>query len=45
MSFWDTRRSAKPEFIFEDEKRKLIQNMDYLNDNDCRRTNPIQKMG
>ena len=29
MSFWDTE-SAKPEFIFEDEKRKLIQNMDYL---------------
>jgi hypothetical protein len=29
MSFWDTT-DAKPEFIFEDEKRKLIENMDYL---------------
>ena len=29
MSFWDTE-PAKPEFIFEDEKRKLIENMDYL---------------
>ena len=29
MSFWETE-PAKPEFIFEDEKRKLIENMDYL---------------
>jgi|TARA_R110000796_G_scaffold74637_2_gene167860 hypothetical protein len=29
MSFWDVE-DAKPEFIFEDEKRKLIENMDYL---------------
>jgi hypothetical protein len=29
MSFWDTE-PAKPEFIFEDEKRKLIENMNYL---------------
>ena len=29
MNFWDTE-PAKPEFIFEDEKRKLIENMDYL---------------
>mgnify|MGYP000135457168 CR=1 FL=1 len=29
MSFWDTE-PAKPEFVFEDEKRKLIENMDYL---------------
>jgi len=29
MSFWDTE-PAKPEFIFEDEKQKLIDNMDYL---------------
>ena len=29
MSFWDTT-PEKPEFIFEDEKRKLIENMDYL---------------
>ena len=29
MSFWDSE-PAKPEFIFEDEKRKLIENMDYL---------------
>ena len=29
MSFWDTE-PAKPEFVFEDAKRKLIENMDYL---------------
>ena len=29
MSFWDTE-PQKPEFVFEDEKRKLIENMDYL---------------
>ena len=29
MSFWDTT-PEKPEFIFEDEKRKLIENMNYL---------------
>jgi hypothetical protein len=29
MSFWETE-PAKPEFIFEDEKQKLIDNMDYL---------------
>ena len=29
MSFWDTE-PAKPEFIFEDEKQKLIDNMNYL---------------
>ena len=29
MSFWDTE-PAKPEFIFENEKRKLIDNMNYL---------------
>ena len=29
MNFWDTE-PAKPEFVFEDEKRKLIENMDYL---------------
>jgi len=29
MSFWETE-SAKPEFIFENEKKKLIENMDYL---------------
>ena len=29
MSFWDSE-PAKPEFIFEDEKRKLIENMNYL---------------
>tara|TARA_Y100000361_G_scaffold128524_1_gene123499 strand:- start:453 stop:1661 length:1209 start_codon:yes stop_codon:yes gene_type:complete len=29
MSFWDTE-PAKPEFIFEDEKKKLIDNMNYL---------------
>ena len=29
MSFWDTE-PAKPEFIFEEEKRKLKENMDYL---------------
>ena len=29
MSFWDTE-PAKPQFVFEDEKRKLIENMDYL---------------
>jgi hypothetical protein len=29
MSFWDTE-PAKPEFIFENEKRKLIENMNYL---------------
>lgn len=29
MNFWDTT-SEKPEFVFEDEKRKLIENMDYL---------------
>jgi len=29
MSFWETE-PYKPEFIFEDEKRKLIENMDYL---------------
>jgi hypothetical protein len=29
MNFWDTT-PTKPEFIFEDEKRKLIENMDYL---------------
>jgi hypothetical protein len=29
MSFWDTE-PAKPEFIFEDEKIKLIKNMNYL---------------
>ena len=29
MSFWDTE-PAKPQFIFEDEKRKLIENMNYL---------------
>ena len=29
MSFWDTE-PAKPEFVFEDEKQKLIDNMDYL---------------
>ena len=29
MNFWDTT-PEKPEFVFEDEKRKLIENMDYL---------------
>ena len=29
MSFWDSE-PAKPEFIFEDEKRKLIENMNFL---------------
>lgn len=29
MSFWDTEPQT-PEFIFEDEKRKLIENMNYL---------------
>jgi len=29
MNFWDTE-PAKPEFVFEDEKQKLIENMDYL---------------
>jgi len=29
MSFWDTE-PAKPEFIFENEKKKLIDNMNYL---------------
>jgi len=29
MNFWDTE-PQKPEFVFEDEKRKLIENMDYL---------------
>ena len=29
MSFWDTE-PQKSEFVFEDEKRKLIENMDYL---------------
>jgi hypothetical protein len=29
MSFWDTE-PAKPEFVFENEKQKLIENMDYL---------------
>jgi hypothetical protein len=29
MSFWDTE-PEKPKFVFEDEKRKLIENMDYL---------------
>ena len=29
MSFWDTT-PEKPEFVCEDEKRKLIENMDYL---------------
>jgi hypothetical protein len=29
MSFWDTE-PAKPEFVFEDEKRKLKENMEYL---------------
>mgnify|MGYP000031556923 FL=1 len=29
MNFWDSE-PQKPEFIFEDEKRKLIENMDYL---------------
>ena len=29
MSFWDTE-PAKPEFIFDDEREKLIENMDYL---------------
>ena len=29
MSFWDTE-PAKPQFVFEDEKKKLIDNMDYL---------------
>jgi len=29
MSFWDIEEE-KPQFVFEDEKRKLIENMDYL---------------
>jgi len=29
MNFWDTE-PAKPQFVFEDEKKKLIDNMDYL---------------
>ena len=29
MSFWDTE-PAKPEFVFEEAKKKLIENMDYL---------------
>lgn len=29
MSFWDTE-PAKPEFVFEEAKQKLIENMDYL---------------
>ena len=29
MSFWDTEPS-KPQFVFEDEKKKLVDNMDYL---------------
>ena len=29
MSFWDTE-PAKPQFVFDDEKKKLIENMDYL---------------
>ena len=29
MQFWDSE-PQKPEFIFEDEKRKLVENMDYL---------------
>ena len=29
MSFWDTT-PEKPIFVFEDEKRKLIENMNYL---------------
>ena len=29
MSFWDTE-PQKPIFVFEDEKQKLIENMNYL---------------
>ena len=29
MNFWDTE-PAKPEFVFEEAKKKLIENMDYL---------------
>jgi hypothetical protein len=29
MNFWDTTPN-KPEFIFENEKQKLIENMNYL---------------